>query len=208
MSDVDAAKDLICLVADKDTQEALQALLQRPEALDIRPPAFDVFPHPEKDPGCCHHGVDFLRPFATRYRHALLVFDFEGCGREGKTSSKLEQDLQTDLSRNGWDDRARVIVLEPELEVWVWSDSPEVDAILGWSGRFPGLRDWLEQERWLEAGSAKPERPKEAMEAALREARKPRSSATFRKLAETVSFQRCQDQKFLRLKQVLHHWFD
>ena len=203
-----AAKDLVCLVADKDLEQAIGALLQRPEALDIRPPIFDVFPHPEKDPGCCHHGVDFLRPFATRYRHALLVFDFEGCGREGKTSSELEQDLETDLSRNGWDDRARVIVIEPELEVWVWSDSPEVDAILGWSGKLPGLRAWLEQEGWLEAGAAKPERPKEAMEAALREARKPRSSATFRKLAETVSFQRCQDRKFLRLKQVLQRWFD
>lgn len=46
--------------------------------------------------------------------------------------------------------------------------SPEVDKVLGWSGRLPGLRDWLAQEAWMDAGASKPARPKEALQAALR----------------------------------------
>jgi len=203
----EASKDLVCLVADKNMEQTLYGLLRRPESLGIDPPTFDLFVHPESDPGCCHHGVEFLRSFSSRYTWALLCFDFEGCGQEDDSSTALTRRLERELSRTGWNDRARVVVIEPELEVWVWSDSPEVDAILGWSGRFPGLRPWLEQQEWLDSGATKPERPKEALEAALREVRRPRSSATFRKLAETVSLQRCQDRSFLKLKKTLRKWF-
>lgn len=207
MSPAEPLKDLVCLVADKNMEQALDSLLGRPEALGIEPPTFDLFVHPESDPGCCRHGVEFLRSFSSRYSRALLCFDFEGCGRKGQSSQALMRQLEKDLSRNGWKDRARAIVIEPELEVWVWSDSPEVDAILGWSGRFPGLRPWLEQQEWLDSGAIKPDRPKEAMEAALREVRRPRSSAIFGKLAKTVSLQRCQDRSFLKLKKTLRKWF-
>lgn len=207
MSRSEPSKDLVCLVADKNMEQALRGLLSRPEALKIDPPTYDLFVHPESDPGCCRHGVEFLRSFSSRYERALLCFDFEGCGREDDSSRSLTRRLEKDLSRNGWNERARAIVIDPELEVWVWSDSPEVDTILGWTGTFPGLRPWLEQQEWLESGAAKPKRPKEAMEAALREVRRPRSSATFRKLAETVSFLRCQDRAFLKLKKTLRLWF-
>ena len=30
--------------------------------------------------------------------------------------------VETDLSRNGWADRTKAIVIDPELEVWVWGD--------------------------------------------------------------------------------------
>lgn len=207
MSESSAVKDLVCLVADKNMEQTLLGLLNRPEALGIRAPTFDLFVHEERDPGCCRHGAEFLRAFSTRYRHALLLFDHEGCGQEDSSSETLERRLESELRRNGWDDRARVIAIEPELEVWVWSDSPEVDAILGWSGRLPDLRAWLRQEGWLGGDAVKPDEPKEAVEAALYEVRKPRSSATYRKLAESVSFRRCQDRKFARLQRTLRQWF-
>lgn len=207
MTEPSPVKDLVCLVADKNMEQTLLGLLNRPEALGIRAPSFDLFVHEERDPGCCHHGAEFLRAFSSRYRHALLLFDYEGCGQENVPSKDLELQLESQLRRNGWDDRARVIAIEPELEAWVWSDSPEVDAILGWSGRIPDLRSWLEQEGWLTRSASKPERPKEAVEAALYKVRQPRSSATYRKLAEGVSLRRCQDRKFARLKRSLRRWF-
>jgi hypothetical protein len=107
-------------------------------------------------------------------------------------------------------------VIDPELEVWVWSNSPRVADVLGWQGRSRELNEWLrtttirigKQEReYLKEGETKPVRPKEAMEAALREVRKPRSSANFRQMAEKVSLEKCQDPAFRRLKSTLQQWF-
>jgi hypothetical protein len=93
------------------------------------------------------------------------------------------------------------------LEVWVWSDSSHVDTYLGWREQQPKLRDWLQQSGWLAAGQSKPARPKEAVEAALRKCRKPRSSAIYFELARHVSFQRCADPAFHKLLATLRSWF-
>jgi hypothetical protein len=119
----------------------------------------------------------------------------------------LEADVEQRLATNGWADRARAIVIDPELESWVWSKSPEVDKALGWAGHVPALRPWLTQNGWLHESEAKPARPKEAMDAALRVVRRPRSSAIFRELAERVSFRRCTDAAFGKLITTLQTWF-
>ncbi|NJL28558.1 MAG: hypothetical protein HC897_12045 [Thermoanaerobaculia bacterium] len=98
-------------------------------------------------------------------------------------------------------------MLDPELEAWLWSDSPHVDSVLGWKDRNPTLRAWLAEQGFLVEGAAKPSQPKEAVEKALRVVRKPRSSALYRQLAERVSFERCTDPAFARFKDVLRGWF-
>jgi hypothetical protein len=179
-------RDLLCLVADKNQEQALRGVFSRPEALGIRVFSFDIFVHPESDPGCCQQSPDFLRPLNARYRFALVLFDFEGCGDETADAAALERRIERLLMRNGWGDRGRVVVIEPELEAWVWSSSPEVDRALGWSGRLPDLRTWLLSREFMLARDLKPDRPKEAVEAALREVRKPRSSAIYGALARTA----------------------
>jgi len=119
----------------------------------------------------------------------------------------LESEVEQRLSTAGWGDRAAVVVIEPELEAWVWSDTPHVDEALGWKDKRPSLREWLISEGFLAEDDTKPGRPKEAMEKALRLARKKRSSAVYGQLAKRVSFQRCTDPSFLRLRQVLAGWF-
>jgi hypothetical protein len=198
-------KDLVVLVADGTTQVAVKALLGRPEALGIRSVTSLVLPHPERDPGCRLHGPEFLAPLARDFHHALLVFDYEGSG-ESAPASDLERRLTETLGKT-WSDRAAALVLEPELEVWLWSDSPHVDDVLGWRDRVPGLRDWLTARSFLEKGRPKPERPKEAVEAALREVRKPRSSSLYKQIAERVSFARCTEPSFLRFRKLLAAWF-
>lgn len=100
-----------------------------------------------------------------------------------------------------------LIVLDCGLEMWVWSDSPEVDVQLGWAGRQPDLRTWLRQQRLLPPEAGKPERPKEAMKRALYEVRKPWSSALHHALAKKVSLKRCTDGAFLKLRHTLRAWF-
>lgn len=199
--------DLVVLVADNDMKLGVEALLSRPPSLGIRPICHEVYAHPQKDPGCLGQCHCFLRNHIHRCAHALVLFDREGCGREGETCDALEQHVRHRLAQSGWGDRADAVVLDPELESWVWSDSPHVESALGWRGRGPGLHSWLVQEGWLTAGAHKPTRPKEAMEAALRLAGKPRSSAIFQQLAGSVSLDRCTDPAFGRFKAILQGWF-
>lgn len=198
-------RDLIILVPDIDTEQALLGLLSRTEALGIRAISCDIFPHPRRDPGCLRESVEFLRGFTRNYEHAIVLFDHEGCGKESTDSSELEDSMRLKLSSSGWNDRAEPLILEPELEIWIWSDSPEVDKALGWA--HPALREWLKSGGWLKPGEFKPARPKEAMREAMRIVRKVPSAAVYNQIAKTVSFKRCQDAKFLRLLELLRNWF-
>ncbi len=199
--------DLIVLAADKNIQFTIQSLINRRQSLDIGRTTFKIYTHEERDPGCLHRSDAFLQPFVKQFSRALVVFDREGCGKEQKTREELEEEVTERLSRSGWEDRAACIVIDPELENWVFSDSPEVDSALGWSGKTPPLRSWLKERGLLEAGQMKPSNPKEAMEAALRNARLPRSSSIYEDLMKNVSLNRCTDRSFLKLKATLQSWF-
>ena len=199
-------KDPVVLVADKNMEEGMRGLLSRHSALGIRPLSYDLYTHPHHDPGCLNDGAEFLRAFARRYHYALVMFDREGCG-SAQPREDLVAVVQVALARSGWDGRSATIVLDPELEVWVWSDSPHVEEVLGWRGGEPGLRTWLQGWGYLQEGESKPARPKEALEAALRQAGKPRSSTLYRRLAERVSLTGHEEVAFTELCRVLRAWF-
>jgi len=207
MSNEPATRDLLVLVADRNMEMAVRGVLGRRKSLGIRQVTVDVRRHPEHDYGCRQGGVEFLSVFIGQYQHALLVFDREGCGQDEDSAEQIESELQGVLAGAGWGNRASVIVPDPELEIWVWSESPHVETELGWSGRRPSLREWLCERGFLEAGQVKPARPKEALEAALREVGKSRSSALFGALAERVSLRKCEDRAFLKLRRILGDWF-
>lgn len=202
-----ANKDLIVLVADTNMRFCVEGLLSRHRSLTSREISRDVYKHPHHDPGCLLRGHDFLRPFSRQYAHALVMLDREGCGRDDSTREELEAAIEQRLSQSGWGGRAAAVVIDPELEIWVWSDSPEVDAVLGWAHEKPTLAEWLTAEGFRAPDQQKPDRPKEAVEQALRIARKPRSSAIYLQLAERVSVNRCVDPAFVRFKRILGDWF-
>jgi len=199
--------DLVVLVPCKDMESAVQGLLSRPKALGIRQIQYCIYIHVERDPGCLNRSHDFLRSMSKRFSHALVMFDRHGCGRESRTRDALEQTVKGRLSSSGWNDRANVVVLDPELEVWVWSDSPNVDRCLGWEARQPDVRTWLRQRGMWVANEVKPNDPKEAMEIALRDACKARSSSIYEQLGHTVSVQRCREPSFAKFLAVLRGWF-
>jgi len=139
-------KELIALVADADTEYAVQALLLRHQALHIKPISFDIQRHPQRDAGCRSDCHNLLRLWLNDYQHAIVLFDHEGCGRENVSRLDLEAEVESRLHASGWADRCAVIVISPELETWIWSDSPVVDETLGWRGQTPSMRDWLKSE--------------------------------------------------------------
>lgn len=200
-------KDLVMLVADRNMEYAVKGLLTRSKAFKMRVVIFQTYVHPEHDSGCLLHGAGFLRPFVNQYKHALIMLDHEGCGQEHKARTELEQNIETQLATSGWQDRAAAIVVDPELESWVWSDSPHVDSVLGWAGKQPDLKSWLTTQGLFNDGQFKPNPPKKALEEALRKTQKARSSAIFLQLAQKVSIDRCTDPAFIKLKTLLSAWF-
>jgi len=138
----------------------------------------------------------------------MVLFDREGSGREDAERAQLESEIERILGANGWQERAAVIVVDPELEAWVWSDSPEVDEVLGWTARTQDLRSWVQSATaFWPAGQVKPQRPKEAFDAALRKVGKRHSPSVFEDLAARVSTNRCVDPAFGKFKSVLQRWF-
>lgn len=206
MRDGAPVRDLIILAADQDIEQAMLGLLTRTESLGIRVITHDVLREPNRDSGCLQRSPEFLRSFQYRYRNALVVFDRDGCGRDA-SAREIEADVESRLSTSGWGGRGAAIVLDPEVEAWVWSDSPHVAASLGWPAGNAHLREWLSGNGFLSPGQAKPEKPKEALAAARRHARKPRSAALFFDLASKVGIQRCADPALVRLLAVLRAWF-
>ena len=198
-----SSKDLVVVVPDNNMEAAVQGLLGRRESLGIRRVSSDVFVHVHRDPGVLRTSHELLRPLAAHYDRALVMFDREGCGREEPPELLAEQ-VQGNLDRSGWAGRSQVIVLDPELEVWVWSDSPHVASALGMSNRD---LERLIEECFGSREEVKTTCPKEAMEQVLRSSCKPRSSSIYRELADRVSVQRCSDGAFLRLKACLREWF-
>lgn len=55
-------KDLVVLVADKNTEYTLKGLFTRNQSIGIRDisQSTDVFVHFQRDPGCYNQGIDFL----------------------------------------------------------------------------------------------------------------------------------------------------
>jgi hypothetical protein len=201
------AKDLVVLTADKNTQFALRGIFSRFHALGIRQVQPDYYIHPGHDPGVYCGGHDFLHPFIKTHAHALVFMDREGSGQDQSERTELEEQIETRLRTSGWESRARAVVIDPELDIWVWSDSPHVDSVLGWTEEEPALRIWLRQEGWLDEEQIKPSRPKEALDAALKKVRLSRSSAIYEALAKKVSLARCVDPAFVKMRAVLQQWF-
>jgi hypothetical protein len=200
-------KDLVCLVADRNMRATVAALLARPEALGISPIDFEVLVHPRRDAGCFHEPAGLLQGYRRRCRHAVVVLDQEWDGAPPGGAEETERLLEGTLRASGLEGWARAVVIEPELEVWMFVDSPHVATVLGWRDRQPDLRTALAEHGWWRQEEVKPLDPKASVEWALRQVRIPRSSSIYRDIAGRVSLSRCRDRSFERFRDLLRGWF-
>ena len=74
--------------------------IRRNQALQIRAVDFDIFVHPERDPGVLQQGVALLNEINAlqKYRYALLLFDREGCGTGGSHPFRAGTEVQQQLT--------------------------------------------------------------------------------------------------------------
>jgi hypothetical protein len=196
-------RDLIALVADKKMEAGVSALMRRDANFRIRPITADVYRHPHHDAGVLLEAADFLQVFRNSHQYAIVLFDREGCGRDTLEPAELQRLVQEKLDAGGWQGRSGVVVLDPELEAWVWSDSPHAAEVLGLP--YANYRKLMVDN--TPEGRIKPLRPKELMESAIRSASVPMSAALYSAMARSVGVERCTDPAFLQLRRLLAGWF-
>jgi hypothetical protein len=207
--------DLLFLVADKNMAEAVGGLLERDQVHRIIGCAefrFDArrdikVAAGQNDPGLYVRANELLRPLAADYRNAVVIVDEEWDGSPGADS--ITRRLGEHLVDAGWSGANSLpLVVRPEADAWLWSDSPHSATALGWPS-WAELRPALERQGLLTAGRTKPERPKEAAEWALKNCgrKAPRSAALYRKVSSSVSVHRCEDTTLALLLNTLRTWF-
>ena len=198
-------KDLLLLVPDKNTQFALKGALTRHDALGIHRIEFDFLVHSGRDGGVRSSGANLAALKRNQFRHLLMIFDHEGSGAESKPASELIRDLEKQLDRH-WGANAHVIVIEPEVDVWMWGSDNVLSQLLKWDN-LVGIREWLQGKGYEMDGNDKPLRPKEALEEVLMQLKEPRSSSLYEKIAQRLSLPRCKDPAFVRMHKILQNWF-
>ena len=196
------------ILADADIAATMNSLFtQRHDSLGIPSIEFTIIRRMKRDSGCRQGEAMAARSYINDHEYALVLFDKDGSGDERSERLDILIALEEDLRRAGWKDRSKAIVIEPELEMWVWSGSPHVGKVLGWNEGTGALREWLcEHGLWPE-GEAKPPDPKLALKRAMKAKNCSPTAATFKELAEKVSLRKCEDPAFLEVRETLQVWF-
>ena len=198
-------QDLVVLVADKNMQFALQGAFGRPQALGVRPFTYEFRVHMGRDGGVRTTGADVLAREEIRFSHALMLLDFEGCGQEDGDALVVETQLDKKL-HTVWADRAKSIVIAPEVDVWLWGNDNVLRDALHWP-QDGAIRDWLRGKGFEFNAGDKPLRPKEALDAMRPIHKQARSSAMYEKVTSRISLRNCTDLAFARLRTQLQSWF-
>ncbi|MBH5385260.1 methylation-associated defense system protein MAD4 [Bradyrhizobium diversitatis] len=203
-------RELIILVADGTMAAVLRAFFERQfhHALACAPfqfdPTNDIVHDPLNTDGGVHRRChEILRPYLNTHRRALVVLDQQFGG--ARPSQEVRGEIEHRLNANGWHDRAAVAVIDPELEVLLWQDNPNVERALGHTG--PSLRQILAQDGRWPLGSAKPLAPKEVIQALIRANRAGPPIVVYSQIARVVSTAGCVDPAFHCVRDALRAWF-
>lgn len=203
-------RELVILVADGTMRAVFAAFFERQfhHALACAPfdfdPRLDLFNNPlEKDGGVHRRCHQILRPYLNTHQRALIVLDQQFGGE--RPAEEVRVEIEQQLNANGWQGRAVAAVIEPELEVLLWQDNPNVERALRHTG--PSLRRLLAQDgRWPE-GAAKPTDPKDVMQTLIRTNRAGAPMVVYSQIARRVSTAGCVDPAFHRVRDTLRAWF-
>lgn len=202
--------DLVVLAPDADIEQAVSGLPSRSQSLGIRPCSALVQRHPMRDSGCRAGAAELLRPLRLSHRFALVVFDYRGCGSVAPRSV-IQERVEASFIGSGWEQGScKAIVIEPELEMWLWNGSPHVAEALGWGTDYRGLQQHLRKRGLWPSGAPKPPAPKSAMRAALRDAPGGGSrwrSHRFSRIAKQTTLAGCTDPAFVEFCATLRRWF-
>ena len=158
------------------------------------------------DGGIHRRAHELLRPYRRSHRNALVVLDQMFGGQ--RPATEVREEILENLQRSGWlASSAEVIVIDPELEVWLWQrDNPHVAKAFRYNGPST-LEGLLESQGLWPARTPKPLKPKEAARWLLRKYRPGSPMVVYARIAANVSVIGCQDPAFNLLVDALRRWF-
>ncbi len=203
-------RELVVLVADGTMRAVFAAFFEREfhHSLACAPfdfdPRLDLFHNPlERDGGVHRRCHEILRPYLNTHRRALVVLDQQFGGE--RPAEAVRGEIERLLTANGWANRAACSVIDPELEVLLWQDNPNVERALRHTG--PSLRRQLADDgRWPE-GHAKPTDPKRVIQTIIRANRAGPPMVVYSEIARSVTTSRCADPAFHCVRDALRAWF-
>jgi len=206
-------RDCIFLLADLGMVAAFQGFFSRQNfhyTLGTAPFRFDpkqdiICDRAGNDPGVYTRAHELLRPYQSSHQHAVIVLDNAWDGSPGV--DKIRVDISSKMEQVGWDrNRFVVIVIDPELEAWMWQDNPHIAKAFRFD-KSPSLRMWLYKQGLWPLNSPKPPDPKLAFEKTLKVSKAKIPSVVFKKICSEVSVKHCVDEAFGLLKSTLQNWF-
>ena len=203
-------RELVILVADGTMAAVFRAFFGRERwDLTLQCAQFDLWPEEDifhdplhTDGGVHKSAQELLRPYLNTHSRAMVVLDQQFGGE--LPAAEVRQDILARLHQNGWNDRCEVVVINPELEVWLWQNSPHVEQAVGFSG---SLRQHLQDNGKWPAGAPKPLEPKEAMQALVKAKKPLKTQVVYSRIARSVSIHGCRDQSFDLFANTIRHWF-
>lgn len=206
-------RECIFLLADTNMRATFEGFFTRPafhQRLGCGTFDFDVqkdikVAAGDNDPGLYTRGHELLRPFQKTHQRAVMVMDAAWAGSPG--ADAIKQHMAREILSTGWKENTfQVIVIDPELENWIWQKNDHVASGLGFANITSLLADSDIQDSWPQ-DAAKPDQPKEVLEKLLKKRKLPRSSAIYKRITSKVSVQHCQDGSFQELLATLRSWF-
>lgn len=207
-------RDCMFYVADTNMAEAFKGFLSRPQfhqSLGCAPFNFDSLldlgrAAGKTDGGLWRHAGGLCKGYLQTHRRLVVCLDRDFGGSPGQ--AQIRSNIEDQLVAAGWlPESFKVLVINPELEQWIWQDNIHVENALNHTGNQSLRATLLVSGEWP-AGAAKPLDPKGALERIVRaNLRGNRSSAIYSKITSKVSIGGCQDGEFIALKQQLSIWF-
>jgi hypothetical protein len=201
-------RDLLAIVEGKDDAAVLRAVLIRPRDLGIRSITFHT---EQRASGMIARGPELAREQRREFRYVLCLWDHQGSGQEAKPPSRVQGEVQARLNRNTLKGCSKALVIDPELEVWLWQDLAAIAQVLGVEDS--ALQGWLaewrdEQFPTLTVEEVLLRQPKEAFEQVIRRAGlKPAAALRERVAAAADLHQWAQESSFRLLRRTLRRWF-
>lgn len=167
-------RDCVFLVADKNMEATFEGFLKRDcfyHSLGCGEFLFDAsqdlkYAAADNDPGLYTRGHEILRPYQSTHKHAVVVIDAEWSG--APEAALIRQKMSDDIEATGWSAGSfTVIVIDPELEMWIWQKNIHVAKALGNNSVEELMADTDAIDGWPE-NQLKPNRPKEVLETILK----------------------------------------
>jgi hypothetical protein len=158
------------------------------------------------DGGIHRRAHELLRPYLRSHQNALVILDKNFGGQ--LPAALVREEILSSLLLNGWQSGcAEVVVIDPELEVWLWQrGNPHIARAFRYTGSV-SLEEFLGGEGLWPSAALKPARPKEAASILLRQYRAGVRIVVYARIVENISVNSCQDPAFSLLASALRRWF-